>query len=171
MNDLNPRTVVYRAKPISGTSGIEGNDGNSNSKVATSLSSFPKNNAVDALLAKKLKRDREKARNVCRSVMIGLGTFFLIVVSSMMSFRKNRISKYFSKIFGTTDDINFNGPKVYHTTHLKADLDVVAGLPFHQRVFHRDLNVQKDGEEREENFVYGRPVSFFDNFLLLIVFV
>ena len=99
--------------------------------------------------------------------MLGLCCFFVIIFFSMSFYQKDGNNGTFNpmSIFGYADkEEERQGVHVqHHTTHLKAKLDVLSNAPFQNRVFHRDLNVVLDngrveGEEEEEDFVYGRPV-------------
>jgi hypothetical protein len=155
--DVNPRTVVYRAKPTS--SGDHKNSEIPPSSVASERAAHTR----AAHTAKRQRQDREKAQNVCRTVVLGVCAFFFIVVVAYLRQTASRKSFDPMQMFGFTtsyeEDEKKRQPHVVHTTHLKADLHVLKTMPFQQRMFHRDLNVQNGGEaDQAEEFVYGRPV-------------
>ena len=112
------------------------------------------------LVANKLARDRKKAQNVCRSVLLGLCVFFLLVVSSMFSFKAQASNLMHLFGMGTSfGDRRFDAnDNTRHTTHLKANLNALGDVPFQHRVFHRDLTQLPGEPPKEEEFVYGRPV-------------
>ena len=149
--DLNPRTIVYRAKPTSTSTTIK-------NIISTTKTLSPAETA--ALIAKKNQSDRKKAQNICRTVVLGLCAFFFIV---LIAYLQQNVKNNFNILstFGFTtsyeEDEQGNQPNVVHSTHLIADVEELKNLPFHSKMFHRDLNIQDD-EDHKDEFVYGRPV-------------
>ena len=78
----------------------------------------------------------------------------------MTYFQRGGLKANVMHVFGYTsvDGSSSRPSQVQHTTHLQADLTVLSNVPFHQRVFHRDLNVQDEDHNHQKDFVYGRPV-------------
>tara|TARA_B110000208_G_scaffold172264_1_gene215199 strand:+ start:95 stop:382 length:288 start_codon:yes stop_codon:yes gene_type:complete len=77
--DVNPRTVVYRAKPTS--SGDHKNSEIPPSSVASERAAHTR----AAHTAKRQRQDREKAQNVCRTVVLGVCAFFFHCSSGVLT--------------------------------------------------------------------------------------